>query len=263
MIALGTDITPVLRGMEAFWTRFIALLHLSTKMEYIREGITGAIQLIASFDSEMMEIVLLSLFVSGTAVLIAVVFGIPLGALMGTHNFPGKGVILRVTYTLMSTPPVICGLFVFLILMRRGPLGQYQLNYTPTAMIIVQVLLVLPIIIGLTYNLVRDCAPVVYKLGMTLGGGRVSNLRLLIYEMRFGLVAALVSGFGRAISEVGAVMIVGGNITGKTRVMTTYIAELKTMGDYSRAIAIGLTLLAISFVVNAVLYNLQQREDRQ
>jgi tungstate transport system permease protein len=231
-------------------------------MNYIREGFAGAIQLITSLDPEMMEIVLLSLFVSGTAVLIAVVFGIPLGVLMGTHNFPGKGAVLRVIYTLMSMPPVICGLFVFLILMRRGPFGQYQLNYTPTAMIIVQILLVAPIIIGLTYNLVRDCAPVVQKLGLTLGGGRFSNLRLLIHETRFGLVAALVSGFGRAISEVGAVMIVGGNITGKTRVMTTYIAELKTMGDYSRAIAIGITLLAISFIVNAVLYNLQRREDK-
>ena len=232
-------------------------------MDYIREGFVGAIQLLTSLDSEMMEIILLSLFVSGTAVLIAVIFGIPLGVLIGTHDFPGKGAVLRIIYTLMSMPPVICGLFVFLILMRRGPFGQYQLNYTPAAMVIVQILLVAPIIIGLTYNLVRDRAPIVYKLGLTLGGGRFSNLRLLIHETRFGLVAALVSGFGRAISEVGAVMIVGGNITGKTRVMTTYIAELKSMGDYSRAIAIGLTLLAISFIVNAVLYNLQRREDRE
>jgi tungstate transport system permease protein len=231
-------------------------------MEYIIEGFIDAIQLIASLDADMMEIILLSLYVSGTAVLFAVAAGIPLGVLLGTHGFPGKGVILRVIYTLMSMPPVICGLFVFLILMRRGPLGQYQLNYTPTAMIIVQILLVVPIVIGLTYNLVRDRAPVVHNLGVTLGGGRFSNLRLLIYETRHGLVAALVSGFGRAISEVGAVMIVGGNITGKTRVMTTYIAELKTMGDYSRAIAVGLTLLAISFTINAILYNLQRLEDR-
>jgi tungstate transport system permease protein len=231
-------------------------------MEYIWEGFLGAVQLIASLDSDMLEIILLSLYVSGTAVLVAVVTGIPLGVLLGTHGFPGKGAVLRLIYTLMSMPPVICGLFVFLILMRRGPLGQYQLNYTPTAMIIVQILLVVPIIIGLTYNLVRDRAPIVHKLGVTLGGGRFSNLRLLIYETRFGLIAALVSGFGRAISEVGAVMIVGGNITGKTRVMTTYIAELKTMGDYSRAIAIGLTLLVISFFVNAVLYTLQRREDK-
>jgi tungstate transport system permease protein len=232
-------------------------------VKYIWEGFVGALQLMASLDSEMMEIVLLSLFVSGIAVLIAVMFGIPFGVLLGTHEFPGKGAILHVIYTLMSMPPVICGLFVFLILMRRGPLGQYQLNYTPAAMIIVQVLLVAPIIIGLTYNLVRDRAPIVNRIGLTLGGNRFSNLRLLIHETRFGLVAALVSGFGRAISEVGAVLIVGGNITGKTRVMTTYIAELKTMGDYSRAIAIGITLLTISFIVNAFLYALQRREGRQ
>ena len=231
-------------------------------VDYIWDGVTGAFRLIVSGDIEMMEIVLLSLFVSGTSVLISVFIGIPLGVLTGTHDFPCKGIVLRVVYTLMSLPPVICGLFVFLTLMRRGPFGQYQLNYTPTAMIIAQVLLVVPIVMGLTYNLVRDRAPIVQKLGVTLGGNRRSNLRLLIYEMRFGLVAALVSGFGRAISEVGAVMIVGGNITGKTRVMTTYIAELKTMGDYSRAIAIGIILLIIAFAVNAVLYNLQQREAR-
>ena len=123
---------------------------------------------------------------------------------------------------------------------------------------IAQVLLVLPIVIGLTYSLVRDQAPTVNAVGRTLGGTTFSNLRLLLFEMRFGLVAAVVSAFGRAISEVGAVMIVGGNITNKTRVMTTYIAELKSMGDYSRAIAIGLVLLIIAFIVNAVLYNLQQ-----
>lgn len=231
-------------------------------MDYIAEGFVGALELIASLDPEMMEIVGLSLFVSTFSVLISVVVGIPLGVLLGTHDFRGKGVLIRIIYTFMSMPPVICGLFVFLILMRQGPFGSFQLNYTPTAMIIAQTLLVIPIVMGLTFNLVRDRAPTVNKLGITLGGGKSSNLRLLIYEMRFGLIAALVSGFGRAISEVGAVMIVGGNITGRTRVMTTYIAELKSMGDYSRAIAIGLILLVIAFVVNAILYNLQHRDSR-
>ena len=229
-------------------------------MEYIWEGFIGAFKLIVSLDPEMMEIVSLSLFVSGLSVSIATLIGIPLGVLLGMHQFRGKGAILRIVYTFMSMPPVICGLFVFLILMRRGPFGQFQLNYTVAAMVIAQVLLVIPIVMGLTYNLVRDRASIVTKLGSTLGGTRLSNLRLLIFEMRYGLIAALVSGFGRAISEVGAVMIVGGNITGKTRVMTTYIAELKSMGDYSRAIAIGLILILIAFIVNTVLYNIQQRE---
>ena len=232
-------------------------------MDYIWEGFLGALDLIASLDPEMMEIVSLSLFVSGLSVTISTLIGIPLGVLLGIHRFRGKGIFLRIIYTFMSMPPVICGLFVFLILMRRGPFGQFQLNYTVTAMIIAQVLLVTPIVIGLTYNLVRDRAALVTKLGTTLGGRRLSNLRLLIFEMRYGLIAALVSGFGRAISEVGAVMIVGGNITGKTRVMTTYIAELKSMGDYSRAIAIGLILILIAFIVNTILYNIQQREHKE
>ena len=232
-------------------------------MDYIWEGFLGALELIMSLDPEMAEIVGLSLFVSGLSVLIATLIGIPLGVLLGIHRFRGRGIILRIVYTFMSMPPVICGLFVFLILMRRGPLGQFQLNYTVTAMIIAQTLLVIPIVVGLTYNLVRDRASAVAKLDATLGGNRLSSLRLLIYEMRYGLVAAIVSGFGRAISEVGAVMIVGGNITGHTRVMTTYIAELKSMGDYSRAIAIGLILILIAFVVNTVLYNIQQRDHRE
>ena len=232
-------------------------------MDYIWEGVVGAFNLIMMLDPEMLEIVSLSLVVSGLSVTIATILGVPVGVLLGMHKFRGKGILLRFIYTFMSMPPVICGLFVFLILMRRGPFGQFQLNYTVQAMVIAQVLLVLPIVIGLTYNLVRDRALIVARLGSTLGGSRFSNLRLLIYEMRYGLVAALVSGFGRAISEVGAVMIVGGNITGKTRVMTTYIAELKSMGDYSRAIAIGLILILIAFVVNTVLYNLQQREHRE
>ncbi|MDR2610253.1 MAG: ABC transporter permease [Clostridiales Family XIII bacterium] len=232
-------------------------------MDYILDGIKKAFELIASFDSEIYGIVGLSLFVSLLAVFISLLIGIPLGMGLGTRNFRGKGIILRIIYTFMSMPPVIAGLFLFLILMRRGPLGRYQLNYTVTAMIIVQICLVTPIIIGLTYNLVRDKAPEILRLGVTLGGSRWSNFLLLLHDLRRGLAAAVVSGFGRAISEVGAVMIVGGNITGKTRVMTTYIAELKSMGDYSRAIAVGIILLLISFIVNTFLYQVQQRGETE
>lgn len=231
-------------------------------MSEISTGLGEAINLIFSFDKEIYEIVGLSLFVSTISVIISTFVGIPLGVLLGTHTFPGKGIIVRITYTFMSLPPVIAGLFVFLVLMRRGPLGQLQLNYTPSAMIIAQVCLVTPIIMGLTYNLVKEKAPTIHRLGITLGVKRASILTLLIYEMRVGLTTALVSGFGRAISEVGAVMIVGGNIKGKTRVMTTYITELKTMGDYSRAIAIGIILLIIAFAITTVLYNFQERESR-
>ena len=162
----------------------------------------------------------------------------------------------------MSLPPVIAGLTIFLILMRRGPLGRFQLNYTVTAMILAQICLVTPIIIGLTYNIVKEKASIVNRLGITLGADKFSGMKLLIYEMRVGLTTAVVSGFGRAISEVGAVTIVGGNIKGQTRVMTTYITELKGMGNYERAIAVGIILLLISFAVNALLYHFQERESR-
>ncbi|MDR1069159.1 MAG: ABC transporter permease [Clostridiales Family XIII bacterium] len=228
-------------------------------MDYLLEGVKNAAGLIVSFDPEIFTIVGLSLFVSMLATFISLAAGIPLGMGLGTHSFPGKGVLLRVIYTLMSMPPVIAGLFLFLIFMRRGPLGSLQLNYTVTAMIVAQICLVMPIIVGLTYNLVRDSAPTILRLGVTLGGSRVSNFFLLVHDLRRGLAAAAVSGFGRAISEVGAVMIVGGNITDKTRVMTTYIAALKSMGDYSRAIAVGIILLLISFLVNTFIYHVQQR----
>lgn len=231
-------------------------------MSEIGKGCAEAVKLILSADVEIIEIVRLSLSVSGLAVILSSCIGIPVGVLLGTHQFPGKGILVRIIYTLMSLPPVIAGLALFLVLMRRGPLGSFQLNYTPAAMVIVQICLVMPIVIGLTYNLVREKAPTVNRLGKTLGGNRRSNLVLLIYEMRVGLITAVVTGFGRAISEVGAVMIVGGNIKGKTRVMTTYITELKTMGNYSRAIAVGLVLLFIAFVVNAILYQFQMREER-
>lgn len=231
-------------------------------MEAIGHGIIEAFRLIAEGDSEIFQIVGLSLYVSCLSVLISTCIGIPAGILLGIHNFPGKGILIRLIYTLMSLPPVIAGLTLFLILMRRGPLGSFQLNYTVTAMILAQICLVTPIIIGLTYNIVKEKAPIVSRLGITLGADRFARMKLLIYEMRVGLTTAIVSGFGRAISEVGSVMIVGGNIKGSTRVMTTYITELKGMGNYDRAIAVGIILLVLSFLVNAVLYHFQERESR-
>jgi tungstate transport system permease protein len=192
-------------------------------MDTIWQGFIEAIHLIFSGDPEIYEIVGRSLYVSVFSVVFSTVVGIPCGILLGTTNFRGKGIIVRVIYTLMSLPPVIAGLVVFLILMRRGPLGSLQLNYTVTAMIIAQICLVTPIIIGLTYNLVKEKASVVNSLGFTLGAGKLKRMKLLIFEMRVGITTSIISGFGRAISEVGAVMIVGGNIKGHTQVMTTYI----------------------------------------
>lgn len=231
-------------------------------MDTIGQGIIEAFRLILAGDAEIYQIVGLSLYVSFSSVVISTFFGIPLGILLGTRSFRGKGIIVRIIYTLMSLPPVIAGLVVFLILMRRGPLGSLQLNYTVPAMIIAQICLVTPIIIGLTYNIVKEKAPVVDRLGITLGAGRFRRLTLLIYEMRVGITTSVISGFGRAISEVGAVMIVGGNIRGKTQVMTTYISQLKGMGNYERAMAVGIILLLIAFLVTTVLYHFQERESR-
>lgn len=228
-------------------------------MEQITIGFRAAIELLVSGNAELYEIVGLSLIVSVSSVIVSACFGIPFGALIGTHNFPLKNALLRIIYTFMSLPPVIAGLVVFLIIMRRGPLGSWGLTYTPVAMIIAQVCLVTPIITGLTYNVVRDKAPRVRDLAVTLGAGRLAALKLLIFELRIGILAAVVAGFGRALSEVGAVMIVGGNIKGKTRVMTTYIAQLKSMGDYSTAIAVGIVLLILAFLINTFLYNVQQK----
>ena len=231
-------------------------------MDTIIHGIAEAIRLIFSADQEIFQIVGLSLYVSFSSVIISAAIGIPTGMLIGTYDFKGRGIIVRLIYTFMSLPPVIAGLTVFLIFMRRGPLGSLQLNYTVPAMIIAQICLVTPIIIGLTYNIMREKAEVVNALGITLGAGKLQRAGLLIYEMRVGITTAVVTGFGRAVSEVGAVMIVGGNIKGKTRVMTTYISELKGMGNYDRAIAVGIILLLIAFIVNAVLYYFQDRESR-
>ncbi len=231
-------------------------------MDTIIHGIAEAIRLIFSADQEIFQIVGLSLYVSFSSVIISAAIGIPTGMLIGTYDFKGRGIIVRLIYTFMSLPPVIAGLTVFLIFMRRGPLGSLQLNYTVPAMVIAQICLVTPIIIGLTYNIMREKAEVVNALGITLGAGKLQRAGLLIYEMRVGITTAVVTGFGRAVSDVGAVMIVGGNIKGKTRVMTTYISELKGMGNYDRAIAVGIILLLIAFIVNAVLYYFQDRESR-
>ncbi|NLT47624.1 MAG: ABC transporter permease [Clostridiales bacterium] len=228
-------------------------------MQEIARGLQEAIKMLLSFDPEIYEIVGLSLRVSLSSVIISTCLGVPIGVLLGLYDFPGKRALIRTIYTLMSLPPVIAGLVVFLFIMRKGPLGFMGLSFTPTAMIVAQVCLVTPIITGLTYNIVKDKADRVRRLALTLGAGRRESVKLLIYELRVGILAAIVTGFGRAISEVGAVMLVGGNIVGKTRVMTTYIAQLQRMGNYDRAIAVGLVLLLIAFTINAILYNIQEK----
>ena len=183
-----------------------------------------------------------------------------MGILLGIKSFPGKKVVVRTVYTMMSMPPVIIGLIVFLIVSRNGPLGNLDIVFTPTAMIVAQICLVTPIIIGILYNAAKEKGEGIQNLSFTLGANQLQTLILLVKELRINIFSAIVTGYGRAISEVGAVMIVGGNIKGHTRVMTTTIAMLKSMGDYETALAIGIVLLLISFIINSILYRLQQEE---
>lgn len=227
-------------------------------MDIFVESLSEAFRLIFSFDLEIFEIVLLSLQVSLSSLLIASLLGIPMGILLAKKSFKGKSMLVRILYTLMGLPPVLCGLFVYILFMRRGIFGQFQLNYTVKAMIVAQVLLITPIITGLTMNHTQQKKNQISALAKTLGANKKDTFFLFLFELRFGILTAVISGFSRAISEVGAVMIVGGNIEGKTRVMTTYISQLKGMGELSKALAVGLILLIISFLVNSILYHIQK-----
>ncbi len=222
--------------------------------------ISSAFHLLVSMDKEIVEIILLSLYVSLTACLISTVIATPLGILIGIKRFRFKSVVVRLIYTLMSLPPVIAGLIVYMVLSRKGPLGQFGLLFTPTAMIIAQICLITPIITGLVYNGTKEKGEDIKRVARALGASPFQTLLLLIRELRINIFTAIISGYGRAISEVGAVMIVGGNIKGQTRVMTTAITMLRSMGEYDTAIAIGIVLLTLSFIITSILYHYQQGE---
>lgn len=224
-------------------------------MDYIYDGFKEAIKLLLGFDKEVYGIIYLSLFVSTTATIISSLICIPVGIYLGIKEFKGKKAFSRTLYTFMSIPSVIVGLVVAILLSRRGPLGHLELLYTPKAMIIAQVLLVTPLILGLTYSLSKSRGKTIEKIGLTLGGGKLDIIILTIKELRVELLVHVVTAFSRAISEVGAVMIVGGNIKGHTRVITTTISMMNSMGDYPMAIALGIVLLIISFAINSIIYS--------
>ncbi|SHH16954.1 ABC transporter permease [Tepidibacter thalassicus] len=223
-------------------------------MDYILGGVEEAVKLLISFDEEIYRIIFLSLFVSSISTIISSFFCIPIGIFLGITNFKGKSFFSRILYTLMSTPSVVVGLLVAIVFSRRGPLGFLNLLYTPSAMIIAQTLLVIPLILGLTYNLSKNRGKHIEKIGITLGASKIQVIALVIRELKVDLFINVVTTFSRAISEVGAVMIVGGNIKGHTRVITTSIAMFNSMGNYSMAIALGIVLLLISFGINSIIY---------
>ena len=229
-------------------------------MDYIIQGINEAFKLLISFDAEVFQIIGLSLLVSTSATIIASLFFIPIGVYLGIQKFKGKRIVSRLIYTFMSIPSVIVGLIVAILLSRRGPLGYLKLLYTPKAMIIAQTLLVIPLILGLTYNLAKNRGKDIENIALALGGNRKDTIILIIRELKVDILVNIATAFSRAISEVGAVMIVGGNIKGHTRVITTTISMMNSMGDYPMAIALGLILLFISLCVHSIIYSYSQEE---
>jgi tungstate transport system permease protein len=223
------------------------------------EGIKEGIYLIWRMDPEIIQITLLSLQVSLTALVISAVIGIPTGAALALKRIPGKRIWLNIIYTLMGLPPVLAGLLVYLLLTYRGPLGQFELLFTPSAMVFAQVLLAAPIVCGLTARAVMALNQDVYDTAATLGASRRQAAAAIMREARIGIVAALTTAFGRVIAEVGAVMLVGGNIRWSTRVLTTSIVLETRMGNFSTAIAIGIILLTLSFIINLLILKLEKR----
>jgi tungstate transport system permease protein len=213
-------------------------------------------QLVAARDPALMQIVGLSLYVSLTASFLAALIGIPLGAALAIWSFPGRGALVVLSTSLMALPPVVVGLSVYLLLSRAGPLGQFGLLFTPGAMIIAQTILIAPIILALTREAVLPLRREYDALLLSVDAGPLLRLKTLIWDARFGVITAILAGFGRALAEVGAVLIVGGNINGLTRVMTTTIALETSKGNLELAMALGVILLTIAISVNALIHGL-------
>lgn len=222
------------------------------------QGVADALRLLVGLDPELWRTVGLSLAVSGTAVLVGAAVGIPAGAALALFPIPGRRLWARLSYTLMGLPPILAGLVVFLVLSAGGPLGGWQLLFTPTAMILAQTLLVLPIITGLVLAAVEARERAVREVAVTLGATPWQAAATVVREARPAIAAACAAGFGRAIAEVGAVMLVGGNIRGHTRVMTTALLLETRQGNFDRAMGLGLVLLVVAFAVNALFSRWQE-----
>ncbi len=214
----------------------------------------AAFALVVGLDPGFLAIVGLSLRVTLTAVTIAAVIGLPLGAALALARFRGRAIVIVILNALMGLPPVVAGLVIFLMLSRSGPLGPLGLLFTPTAMIMAQVLLVLPIVIALTRQIVEDLWSEYREHLRSVGLDGLRAVPTLLFDGRFALATALLAGFGRASAEVGAVLIVGGNIAGYTRTMTTTITLETSKGDLPLALGLGLVLIALTLVVNAAAF---------
>jgi tungstate transport system permease protein len=220
----------------------------------VAAAFAAALALIVGLDPGFLAIVRLSLTVTLSAVVIAAVIGLPVGALIALSRFPGRGAVIVLVNAMMGLPPVVAGLVVFLLLSRSGPLGPLGLLFTPGAMIIAQALLVLPIVIAITRQLVEDLHGEYREHLASVGLAGYRAIPTLLWDGRFALATAILAGFGRASAEVGAVLIVGGNIAGYTRTMTTAIALETSKGDLPLALGLGIVLILLTVLINAVTY---------
>ncbi len=228
-------------------------------MDELTGGFFQAISLIFSFDPALYEIIFLSLRVSGFALAISIVTGVPVGAGLGLSRLRAGGLVTALLYTGMGLPPVAVGLFVYLLLSRSGPFGVLGWLFTPSAMIVAQVIIAFPLVCGLTMAAVQAVDPTLRLQVRSLGATQIQETWAVLREARIGVVAAIVAAFGGIISEVGAVMLVGGNIEGKTRVLTTAIVLNTRTGDFALALALGIILLALAFVANVAMLRFQKR----
>jgi len=222
-------------------------------------SLTKAIELIISLDPEMIEIAGRSLRISATACLLASLICLPLGSLIQSRHFRGKRALINIIQTLFSVPTVLVGLLVFVLFSRAGPLGFFGIILTPTAMVIGQMVLITPLLLGLTISALSGVSKEIVDTATSLGASGFQTVWLVLREARYAVLAAVILGFGRAISEVGCAMLVGGNIKGATRVMTTAISMETSKGELELAIALGIILLFLALIINIVLNRLQQR----
>jgi tungstate transport system permease protein len=229
-------------------------------MQMILDGLREAFRLLVTLDPEVVRIVVLSLKVSGIATLVALLIGLSGGVALAFLRFPGRNIVVAAVNTGMGVPPVVVGLFVSILLWRNGPLGMLELLYTPTAMIVAQVVIATPIVMGISLAALQALPEMLRWQAVGLGASRFQTVWILVREARLPLLAAVMAGFGGVISEVGASIMVGGNIKGYTRVLTTATVMETSRGNFEIAIGLGILLLLLTFGVNATLTKIQQRE---
>jgi tungstate transport system permease protein len=232
-------------------------------MAVVANAMGEALQLLTSFDAELLGIVALSLQVSLGALILSAIIGLPIGAALALYEFPGRRSITVLLNALMGLPPVVAGLFVYLALSHLGPFGFLDLLFTPTAMVIAQTILITPIVAALTRQLTEDLWREYGEQLRSLGSGAGRAIPTLLWDGRYALVTVLLAGLGRAMAEVGAVIIVGGNIAGYTRVMTTTIALETSKGNLSLALGLGIVLMLLALIVNAAAYMVRETAVRQ